>query len=359
MRPLFILLALFSLNLAPAPPAACGARDIETMRGVTLSLFHPLDRERTAASLDRIRALGATHVSVIVPFQQEDVASLQIGLPPEQAVPDTLLLRVAAEAHARGLKVVVFPLLSVRQHGPGLWRGALRPPSWRGWFRAYGERLLHCAQVAREARAEWFCVGAELVTSEAHAQLWRDLIRRVRAAYPGRLMYSQNWDRPGRLGFGDQLDLVGMNAYFELTAPDTPAPQRGLRERWVNLRRDLERNRVGRGPLVFTELGYPSSERAATRPWDHVAPREARPDLQKTCFEAFFRAWSGSSRLRGAFVYLWSAQEGGEGDSGYSIRDKPAEATVGSWFRSGFPGGSAPVEVGSGSGGAPGAPGRP
>ncbi|HVP38685.1 MAG TPA: hypothetical protein VMS93_05810 [Candidatus Saccharimonadales bacterium] len=322
---------------APRAPAPAPRPRPEVMRGITLSLFYPRDRAQVPASLERIAALGATHVSVPIPLWQDGVATTTVDWDPRRTPSDSLVARVVREAHARGLRVVLFPLLSLRETGPGRWRGALRPADWGAWFASYREQLLRCARVGRVAQADWLCVGAELASSVAHAGRWRQLIRSVRAAFPGCLMYSRNWDSTGGLAFGAELDLVGLNAYFELVGGQQPTAA-ALARRWAQIRRRLER-RAGAlgGRFVFTEVGYPSSERAAARPWDYLGPRTSRPDLQDLCFEAFFRAWAGDPRLAGAFVYLWSAREGDAGDPGYSIRGKPAERTVERWFKAGFP----------------------
>ena len=170
---------------------------------------------------------------------------------------------------------------------------------------------------------------------------WRRLLRRIRSSCHGKLFYSQNWDHTRKLSFEAGLDAVGMNAYFELSPELRPSPAR-LRRAWARTRRKLEaawpRPAPGR---IFTEVGYPSVDGAAKSPWNYEQPGRANAKLQKDCLEAFFRAWAGSPAIHGAIIYLWSEQEDAAGTH-YSIRAKPAEATVRKWFRAGFPQGANP-----------------
>jgi len=320
--------------VGPAVAAPRPARPFP-IRGVTLSLFFPEDRDSAVASLDRIVALGATHVALPVALEQSDVESDSVYLEPQPTPSDSTVQCVCDQAHRRGLQVALFPLLHVHRTAPGVWRGTLRPRHWPRWFASYRAALGHYARLAESVRAEWLCVGAELVSSESQSEQWKAVVEGVRREFHGQIFYSRNWDHPGRLGFEGSLDLVGRNAYFELTRARRPGPAR-LQAAWRRLRARLLRESRGEGPLLFTEVGYPSADFAARRPWDYGARGKFDPALQAACLEAFFRTWAGDPRTQGAFVYWWSAHEGGT-DSGYSIRGRPAETTVARWYRGGLP----------------------
>ncbi len=324
-----ILLALTISARAGATPAV---PDTGCIRGVTLSLFHPGDRAGVDSSLARIAALHATHVCLLYTIGQHDVHSDSPGIDPGLTPPDSLVLSVASRARSLGLGVILFPLLHLEDTGPGRWRGALAPRSWSRWFKAYGNCIESCGRLAALARADWLCVGAELVTSERHARSWNRVIRRVRSVFPGKLFYSQNWDHLARPGFAGRLDRMGMNAYFELTPEPRPAEE-ALEQAWARI---AQRLLAGRTAWIFTEVGYPSSASAAAKPWDYVGQSQDTPELQRDCMEAFFRTWKDRPQVRGVIIYWWSCAEKGEGTS-YSIRDRPAEETVRSWFGRGFP----------------------
>src|SRR5262249_54081125 len=124
------------------------------------------------------------------------------------------VLAAIAQAHERGLKVLLVPHLWVETGG---WRAGIDPgdaASWRAWTEAYKGFVLAWADVAREGGAEMLSVGVELrswVTSR-RAPMFAELIHEVRAIYPGLITYSANWDDVSDTLILDELDLIGINA---------------------------------------------------------------------------------------------------------------------------------------------------
>jgi hypothetical protein len=230
------------------------------------------------------------------------------------------------------MRVLLFPLVHVQTLDTGEWRGTLRPPDWKEWFRAYEEVILHYARLAEAEEVEVLSVGSELCSSEAREADWRSLIARVREVYHGRVIYSANWDHYRDVGFWDALDYLGVNAYFRLSGSPEPTVEE-LTAGWAGHRDALISwaRREGR-PLLITEVGYPSRAGAADDPWDYTAERPVDLELQRRCYRAFAETWSGVPELRGAFFYLWWG-EGGTGDRDYTPRGKPAAAELARWFR--------------------------
>ncbi len=108
---------------------------------------------------------------------------------------------------------------------------------------------------------------------EAH---WRALIKRVRAAFSGRLTYAANFDQYTEVGFWNALDIMGINAYFQLRDPleaSRPAVrlQDELRRGWQRVFEQIEATRrtqsLGTMPVVFTELGYTQAQDGSYEPW--------------------------------------------------------------------------------------------
>ena len=105
---------------------------------------------------------------------------------------------------------------------------------------------------------------------------WRALIARVRSVYTGRLTYAANYDHYPEIGFWDQLDVIGVNAYFELWPIELPLDadeplDRHLREAWDEHLEDLDAFRHRRGlpdrPVLFTELGYTRRRHCSVHSW--------------------------------------------------------------------------------------------
>lgn len=105
---------------------------------------------------------------------------------------------------------------------------------------------------------------------------WRDLIRSVREVYDGPLTYAANFDQYRSVSFWDELDLMGINAYFPLrhsAAPDIGDAELAelLRQGWRGVLADIEEFRVSSGlpdkRVLFTELGYVRRRNCTIEPW--------------------------------------------------------------------------------------------
>jgi hypothetical protein len=243
---------------------------------------------------------------------------------PESGALASLVPILAARAHAAGLRVVLYPVLVIDEVGRGRWRGTLAPPSWRTWFRGYGDTIVRLARLCEESQVELLVVGAELISSERHSAAWSDLIRSVRAVFRGRLTYSSNWDALTVSPFLDNLDYLSCNAY----AAQSPLRTDEMAAGWISFQHRLVRwhQRWGR-PILLMEVGFPSIAGSCAESWDYL--RTGAPDAaqQALCFDAFFKAWRGQKYLQGLFVYAWEG-DGGPMDRSYSPRGKPAATII-------------------------------
>lgn len=118
---------------------------------------------------------------------------------------------------------------------------------------------------------------------------WRELIAAVREVYSGPLGYAANFDQYHEVGFWDALDVMGINAYFELRSKLLPneneLSDEELEERlypllvdgWnevlggiAEFRREQGLGDDGRDlPVVFTEMGFTWRAKSTVRPWAH------------------------------------------------------------------------------------------
>jgi len=143
--------------------------------------------------------------------------------------------------------------------------------------------------------------------------------------------------------FWGALDLIGVDAYFPLSKGRTPKVRRivkrwsrftdraGVTHRYLGRLGELARRR--RKQIVFTELGYPSSVHATAEPWKTGGRFSAA--AQRRALDAAFRALAGRRWFDGLYIWDWSAdpRSGGRGDSSHTPQGKPAERSIGTWFR--------------------------
>ncbi|MCB9524336.1 MAG: hypothetical protein H6702_13340 [Myxococcales bacterium] len=283
--------------------------------------------------VDSAAAAGAPNLSVVVQWAQRDVHATDIAPDPVHTQNDEVVRRMIRRARARGMGVMLFPILWVERRGPGAWRGTLAPLDRSAWWASYSSFILHYARMAAEERVRVFSVGSELASMERDDGRWRALIGQVRAVFPGPLLYSANWDHYARTPFWDALDLVGITGYYRLADPGNHEPTLAdMQARWALIREHLELwlERAGKR-LVITELGYASLDGVASHPWDYTAGQQVDLEEQRLCFEAFASAWRGAESLAGVFFWNWWGP-GGPTDTWYTPRGKPAEAVLRAWF---------------------------
>jgi hypothetical protein len=308
-------------------------------RGVALGLFAApeagaeVDYEERLAE---IRALGATDVSLVITWVQDDVSASTVRRDPLYTAPDELTARLTRRAHELGLRVMLFPILRLVHRTPKEWRGSIHPADLDQWFQSYGALLVDLAHLARAERVEVLSVGSELASTERRADHWEDLIARVRRAYAGELLYSANWDHYTKVPFWPSIDVVGISAYWGVAPPGEMPTVEGAEAAWRPHREKLAAfaRRVGRR-LVFTEVGYQSVRGAGAFPWnDFLDGKDGEEDAeaQRRLYEAFARAFTAEPALSGVYFWVWFGK-GGLGDRGYTPRGKPAEYVLRAWYR--------------------------
>jgi glycosyl hydrolase family 113 len=310
---------------AAAEPAGAG----EKQRGVALGMFAEDVSFSYASQLAELVALGATHVSLIVPIYQTDVRSADLGLHTRFSPTLSLLADTVRLARRDRLEVTVFPILRLRTAKPGEWRGTLAPSNPTEWFRRYADLLGDLAAVANLTGASRFVVGSELSSLDGDVERWKPMLERIRAVFKGTLVYSANWDHFREAKLLDLVDEDGVTGYFNLRADDhAPSDEPALEEGWRRVKQELDAwHALRRHPLVLTELGYRSRAGCTASPWDEGAGGTVDLDEQRRAFEAFRRVWAASPLLDGVYVWNWYGF-GGPASISYTPRGKPAEAEV-------------------------------
>jgi len=105
---------------------------------------------------------------------------------------------------------------------------------------------------------------------------WVELIDRTREIYEGSLTYAANFDQYQFVDFWDQLDLIGINAYFPLRGRDLPLEMAGasvdlFRSRWSTILQEIDDFRRQQGVpdhrVLLTELGYVRRANCTIEPW--------------------------------------------------------------------------------------------
>jgi sugar phosphate isomerase/epimerase len=299
--------------------------------------------EQSAAVLDELSRLGATWIS-LTPFGRLwSLQSTHIRWDFEAPYGESrsAVRRMVEQAHARGMKVLIIPHLWVETGG---WRGEIDPGSperWDAYLSSFHAFVVGWAGVAADSGADAFSLGVECKSfSGRFGDFWSKLIRATRARFSGLLTYSANWDEVEGVLFWDQLDFVGINAFYPLayqgaaSYADYVAGAQRARDDVARIARTLDL------PVVFVEVGYTTREDAAVQPWlwpEEVGRVTVDVDEQARALAAILDAFLPEPWFGGFFVWRYYAylDDLSQEDAwGFSPHAKPAEAVLSRAWRS-------------------------
>lgn len=293
--------------------------------------------------LDRLVALGLTGVVLPVEIYATDVTATAIRrgqLASDHGLPR--LGQMIDDAHQRGLVVTVVPHLLLDDDG---WRGDMKHQgaARERLLAGYLAAVLPIARTAEAHCAEVFSFGVEmraLTTDKTSGPLFNRLIEAFRGVFAGGLTYSANWDEVGAVRFWDQLDGVGVNAFFPLASKPGVA-QSVLERRATAAQKKLlvVQQRV-RKPLWLMEIGFKATPGSYVEPWKWPAEvMGSSPPLdeaaQKRGYRAVIQALRSVPAASAAFFWAVPADpdDGGhpyafEPRWGFNFLGKGAEAEV-------------------------------
>ena len=105
--------------------------------------------------------------------------------------------------------------------------------------------------------------------------------------------------------FWDALDVIGIQGYFPIAKNQNPT-EADLRNGWDRLVKELRAyaKKMDRN-IVFTELGYNQSYKAASEPWTYLVDDDGARALQEMCWRVALEAIENEPRIAGALLWKW------------------------------------------------------
>ncbi|MFK8104071.1 MAG: hypothetical protein AB8G15_16175 [Saprospiraceae bacterium] len=259
---------------------------------------------------------------------------------------DSMWLKRLQNAKEAGFKVFVKPHIWIDEPSAGKWRSDIYPNNeadWETWKKSYRSFILRYAKIAAQGQAEMFCIGTELTRlSVEKPNFWKGLIQEVRTIYPGKITYAANWYQEfDQITFWDQLDYIGIQAYFPLVDQHYPSTQ-AISDGWQqHIPAIVATHKQFNRKILFTEMGYKSTADSASKPWEWMEYSPQADSLfsletQRNCYQAFFdtvwdQAWFAGVhlwQLRGDFVVDPKRR-----DLDFTPQGKPAMGVIGEGFR--------------------------
>ncbi len=275
-------------------------------------------------SEDALAATGASWAGVLVTQYMANKTSTTIAPQSGSTPSDADVIAAITELHAKGVKVMLKPHVDSLD---GTWRGAIVPSNTAAWFASFTTFITHYAQLAQSNGVEMLCFGTEYasMSGSANKTAWESVIAAIRSAsgggYTGLLAYASNatsaTDEFTSVSFWDQVDVMGLDAYFPLTNHADPTLAQ-LVAAWSsnlwgeNIVQDVSNFAAAHPgkPLIFTEIGYMSASGTNIEPWQFTPDGKVTGIVddteQQNCYEAMYEVWSKQTAvMKGNFWWSW------------------------------------------------------
>ena len=235
-------------------------------------------------------------------------------------------------AQRHDLKVLLKPHVWVMGDG---WPGEYdleTEAEWREWEITYANYIMTYAHIADSMGVDMLAIGTEFrIPAVEREAYWRGLIRRVKQVYKGKLTYAANWDNYHKVTFWDQLDYIGVDAYFPINNADTPSVEE-LEKGWEPLYKELKAfSKKYQKPMLFTEYGYQSVNGAAGEHWNiDKSHQSINMKTQANAYQALFNTFWKEDWFAGGFFWKWHLTEnrGGPSNGDFTPQGKTAAQVI-------------------------------
>lgn len=203
---------------------------------------------------------------------------------------------------------------------------------------SYSNYILEFAKLAQDKQVDVFCIGVELkVIAVQKPAFMKELIKKVREIYSGKLTYSANWDNYQNISFWNELDFIGIDAYFPVSESKTPSYQScfiGWKPHYEAIKR---LNRSTGKKVIFTEFGYRNIDYTGKEPWTESKNDTYNSMAQINAYRAIFSRFWGESWFAGGFIWKWFPNHnktGGTKNNRFTPQNKPVEKIISDFYKS-------------------------
>ena len=243
------------------------------------------------------------------------------------------------ELRKQNIKIMIKPQIWV-------WRGEFTgnikmtsEESWKALEDSYTSFILEYTELAEEVNSEILCIGTELELFVKHRpEYWSNLIKKIKTIYKGKLTYAANWDEFKRTPFWDQLDYIGIDAYFPVSDEQTPTFETCM-QGWRTHKPIIQEMSIKHNkPILFTEYGYRSVDYSGKEPWvSDRSMKEVNLKAQENTTKALYETFWKEEWFAGGFIWKWFIkydEVGGEANHMFTPQNKPVEKVIRAYYKS-------------------------
>lgn len=244
----------------------------------------------------------------------------------------------AEELQKKGIQIMLKPQIWVSN---GQFTGfikMMKEDDWQTLENSYSAFILEYARIAEENKFQILCVGTELENFiDARPDYWKGLIAEIKKVYSGKLTYASNWNEYNRTPFWDDLDYIGIDAYFPVDDKQSPTLE-AIKQGWQKHKSEMKSySEKHNKPILFTEYGYRSIDYAGRAPWtvDRI-DKQVNLEAQAVLTQALFEEFWGEEWFAGGFVWKWFhdyENVGGKDNNRFTPQNKPAEAVIREFYK--------------------------
>lgn len=296
-------------------------------------------------SLECMKRVGVEWVAINVVWWQEKYNSTKIYSDSATTPTNESIAHAIEKAHSLSMKVMLKPMIDLsNETDPDPWRGKIEPST--AWFQSYANFINFSAEIAEKYNVQILCIGTELNRTVSWPQ-WRDIISGVRHRYSGLLTYAADWwkEYDEYVKWWNDLDYVGINAYFPLSAKNDPTIAE-MKSTWENIANYLDwfYSEVNR-PIIFTEIGYQAVNGTNIQPWNYSLMNTNELDIQEQadCYEAAFQSLWNRTWLCGMYWWYWQTDPNPTDTArnstlvtmalkDYTPQNKPTQGVITHWY---------------------------
>ena len=285
-----------------------------------------------AQTLDELKSLGVNSFAIHPYARIENDGRVRF-----RVVDENRHITVPLDwARDRGMSVMLIPHIAY-WGSKFSWRGEINfetATEWDRFFTDYESWIVQMAQIAEAHGVATFCVGLEFTYAQNYEDRWRKIIAAVRKVYRGKVTYGGNWDSFEEVKFWDALDYIGVLAYFPLTKTPNPSAKE-IQTAWDKRCAELSNfSKVhGNKKLLFVEIGYNESARAAAEPWAFKTGGENAVEIQQRCIEIALDLPAHCPAIAGMYWWKWFPEVPSEEEENYRLQTPAIKALIAKHWR--------------------------
>jgi hypothetical protein len=297
--------------------------------------------------VDRMAEAGVEWVSLMVMLMQETFYSTRIYRDFTWTPSDTDLEKIIRRFQKRGIRVLLKPVIDCLD---STWRGHIAFPEneqqiqgvvtdyWSRWFESNREAMTCYARLCNKWGVEALTVGQELMGVDHQTLRWLETVAAVRDVYTGWTCTNaiMGQSHAAFVGWAKTLDAIGYSNYVNVPI-DKPTVAE-VQETVVKTIGDWRTiHELTGNPIYWAEFGCRSVEKGTRASHEYRNDGAYDGELQANYLQGFLSAFKGQPWWSGFQYWKWEEQQNRphyhkpEGDTGFTIHGKPAEAVLTEW----------------------------